>query len=87
MDELTITPTLRAISQFEYLVAKKEYDKLISQIKYYESEGLKQNDIEALRFQLKKHDKQIKNMLHKSEEIEVALEGVYLCLCPRISPL
>lgn len=69
MDE-ALTALLEATSRFEYLIAKKEYKKLVNLMTLNIEEG----DI-FRRCQLKPHEKLIKNMLHKCDEIDLAVEG------------
>lgn len=80
--EGTLHTVLEAISRFEYLIARKEYEKLISLMKLDDAEG------ERFRqCQLKRHDKLIKNMLHKCDEIDIAIEGMYNIIipCPHVN--
>jgi hypothetical protein len=70
--EAGLTEVLNAIARFEYLIAKREYEKLVSMM---ELEG---QDGDRFRLsRLKPHEKLIVSMLHKCAEIDLAYEGVY----------
>ena len=61
---------LNAIARFEYLIAKREYGNLLDLIKTDKVAGDR-----FLQNHMKPHQKTIKNMLHKCDEINLAFEG------------
>jgi hypothetical protein len=68
--EEALTSVLKAITRFEYLIAKKEYEKLLNLMKMDRGEGDR-----FRQDQLKPHEKLIKTMLHKCDDINLAFEA------------
>lgn len=68
--EGALTSVLEAISRFEYLIAKKEYDKLQDLIRNDTFNGER-----FRRSQVKPHEKALRAMLHKCDEIDLAFKG------------
>jgi hypothetical protein len=68
--EESLTLVLDYIARFEYLRAKKEHEALLNLMNIDKVVG------ERFRLnQMKPHEKLIKTMLHKCEEIDLAFEG------------